>query len=110
MNTASPQKIIIVILGAILLAAVAVALVIYFRPALNLQPFQIPESQIDNQGPAPRLPAGQAGSPASGEGEVGFDTTILTRPDYTALDSSLFVKGLLPVQPPVGAGKQNPFQ
>ncbi len=93
METASPQRMTIIILGAVLLAAVAVGAVIYFAPTLNLTP-------QDDVGLAPLSP----------EGEVGFDTAVLTHPDYAALDTSLFARGLLPVQPPATAGKQNPFQ
>lgn len=38
-----------------------------------------------------------------------IDLSVLQRSDYTQLDSALLQQGALPVQPPVGAGKANPF-
>lgn len=93
METPSPQRITIIVLGAVLLAAVAVGTVIYFIPNQNPQP-------VNLAGPVPKNP----------QGDVGFNTAVLSQPRYAALDASLFSRGLLPVQPPVGAGKQNPFQ
>lgn len=90
METASPQRMTIIILGAVLLAAVAVGAVIYFTPTLNLTP--------------------EPYTPAPLEGQTGFNTAVLTKPEYTSLDASLFTRGLLPVQPPATAGKPNPFQ
>lgn len=92
METTSPQRMTIIILGAVLLAAVAVGAVIYFAPTLNLNPETAvaPESQEVS--------------------DTGFNTAVLSKPDYTALDASMFTRGLLPVQPPATAGKQNPFQ
>lgn len=100
METASPQRMTIIILGAVLLAAVAVGAVIYFTPTLNVNP----ETAVvleDQEGPAPYRDA------VTG---TGFDTAVLTKPEYTSLDASLFTRGLLPVQPPATAGKPNPFQ
>ncbi len=98
METASPQRMTIIILGAVLLAAVAVGAVIYLTPTLNLSPEVVVP---DDQGLALNSDAGTG---------TGFDTAILSQPDYTALDASLFTRGLLPVQPPATAGKPNPFQ
>lgn len=94
METASPQRMTIIILGAVLLAAVAVGAVIYYAPTLNL------------------TPQGDVGlAPQNSQGDVGgFDTAVLAQPNYTALDASIFARGLLPVQPPTTAGKPNPFQ
>lgn len=86
----------VIILGAVLLAAVAVGVVIYYTPALNIGP-----TGDNNEVSIPQSTEG---------GVVGFETAVLSTPSYTALDATLFSRGLLPVQPPVGAGKQNPFQ
>ncbi|OGY31464.1 MAG: hypothetical protein A3C02_01870 [Candidatus Andersenbacteria bacterium RIFCSPHIGHO2_02_FULL_45_11] len=99
METASPQRMTIIILGAVLLAAVAVGAVIYFTPTLNV-------------GPETAVVSEDQGSAVSRD-EVatsGFDTAVLSQPNYTSLDATLFARGLLPVQPPATAGKPNPFQ
>lgn len=89
MENTSPQRMTIIILGAVLLAAVAVGAVIYFTPTLYRTPGQPTQTKEEFQ---------------------GFDTAILSKPEYTALDASMFTRGLLPVQPPTTTGKQNPFQ
>lgn len=108
METASPQRMTIIILGAVLLAAVAVGAVIFFTPTLNPQPQEIAELEQTESDVVAELaePAPQS----SGGSDVGFNTAVLTQPKYKALDASLFTRGFLPVQPPATAGKQNPFQ
>lgn len=102
METATPQRMTIIILGGVLLAAVAVGAVIYFTPTLDLTQGQPNEQATGEYG---------AGTVSQTEGEFqGFDTAVLSQPKYTKLDASLFTRGLLPVQPPATAGKQNLFQ
>lgn len=104
METASPQRMTIIILGAVLLAAVAVGAVILFTPSLNPEPQDIVEPVTEDS-----IDEGLA--PQSNEiSSTGFNTAVLTQPEYQALDASLFTRGFLPVQPPATAGKQNPFQ
>lgn len=91
-----PQRMIIITLTAVFLAAIAVGATLYF---MNFKQSQ------DQEVLAPQNP-----EPGSVQGEVGFNTAILSQPNYTALDATLFSRGLLPVQPPGNAGKQNPFQ
>lgn len=38
-----------------------------------------------------------------------FSTAVLDRSDYLSLDQKLIQQGSIPVQPPQGAGKANPF-
>lgn len=99
METASSQRMTIIILGAVLLAAVAVGAVIYFTPTLNVNP----EVTVTAEDEGLALNRKEVST-------SGFDTAVLSQPNYTALDTSLFTRGLLPVQPPATAGKPNPFQ
>lgn len=103
MEPTSSQRMIIIILGAVLLAAVAVGAVIYFIPSINIKTVmdmvQPQEQSLEEIFP----PQANSGAPL-------FNTAVLAEPKYTALDASLFTRGLLPVQPPATAGKPNPFQ
>lgn len=83
----------IILLIAILLAAGAVAAIIFFMPGTDTD---IPFSQ--NEGSTNTV------------GAQGFDTGVLQSREYTQLDASLMQRGLLPVQPPAGAGKTNIFR
>ena len=87
------QQKIIVILIASLLAVVAAGVVIIF-----VIPSAGPPQDIDQTDATPRQ------APTS-----TFDTSVLQRSDYTLLDIGLFIRGLIPVKPPIGAGKANPF-
>lgn len=63
------------------------------------------------------LPKNDAGAPtatlAPSDGTTapttGFNLTVLSRSAYKALDLGPIQSGLLPVQPPTGTGKPNPF-
>ncbi len=83
----------IILLIAILLAAGAVAAVIFFIPGTDTI---IPFEQRDGS--------------TNTVGAQGFDTGVLQGQDYTTLDLNLLNRGLLPVQPPAGAGKTNIFR
>ncbi len=84
----------VLVLLAILLAAIAVAAVIYLIPGRE-------------QG----VPAiEQEDGATSTVGLQGFNTGTLQSSEYTSLDSGLFTRGLLPVQPPAGTGKANIFR
>lgn len=86
----------IIVFGGILLAAVVVALVMYFLPGneaddtQELQTIDTGEQQV--------------------AGPVNFNTAVLERNEYKELDASLFTRGLLPVTPPTGTGKTNVFR
>lgn len=82
-----PQRMIITI-TAVFLAAIAVGAILYF---MNFKQSQDQEMLAPQQ-------------------IEGFNTALLGQAEYTALDATLFSRGLLPVQPPGNAGKQNPFQ
>jgi hypothetical protein len=92
-----PQHMTLIVLSGALLAAIAVALVIYFLPSLNSDTTELPvengQVALDN-------------SAVTSE----FNTSVLQRKEYTDLDMSLFSRGLLPVQPPTGVGKTNLFR
>jgi hypothetical protein len=96
MESATPQRMTIIILSAVLLAAAAVGLVIYFTTATSPQ-YQEPVTEVPTTTDAPV---------ASGD----FNTAVLQSPAYGKLDNSIFTRGLIPVQPPTSAGKPNPFQ
>lgn len=83
---ASSSQKTVVILIAVLVAVVLVAgLVIWLLP-----PSSTPDA-----------------SPSREAGE--FNTSILQRPDYLRLDQQPVREGAVPVAPPAGVGKANPF-
>lgn len=99
METAQPQQhMTLIVLAGALIAAVAVALVIYFLPGTDQTVSEV-SAPLENG-----VVAVQDGT------NTQFDTSLLQRPEYANLDMSLFARGLLPVQPPVGAGKTNLFR
>ena len=53
-------------------------------------------------------PAAPAPSTTSQAG-AGFDLSVLQRNDYKLLDQAPIQNGQLPVHPPAGVGKANPF-
>lgn len=96
METAPTQHMTLIVLSGALLAALAVAAVIYFVPTLTPV---APEAQIENT----QVVLEETAS-------TEFNTSVLQRTEYKELDASLFTRGLLPVQPPVGTGKTNLFR
>lgn len=96
METAPTKNMTLIVLSGVLVAALAVALVIYFLPSGSDVTEDLP---IEN---------GQVAVDTNVTTE--FNTSVLQRTEYTNLDSSLFLRGLLPVQPPAGVGKTNLFQ
>jgi len=56
----------------------------------------------------PASPSSTTSQQTSGTVEK-LNTTVLQRSDYTQLNQQLIQQGALPVQPPGGAGKANPF-
>lgn len=85
---------VLIVLSGALLAALVVAVVIYFVPSSGTLPVQDSADQTAlNTGTSP-----------------DFNTAVLQRAEFRALDTSLFTRGLLPVQPPTGTGKANLFQ
>jgi Tfp pilus assembly protein PilO len=96
METAQTQHMTLYIFGGVLLAAIVVALVIYFMPNTALDIVEGPELGVQV--------AQETGT------QREFNISVLQRTEYKELDASLFVRGLLPVAPPTGTGKTNLFQ
>ena len=86
----------IIVFGGILLAAVVVALTLFFLPSVPMDD-------------APVLDPMQSASKEEAR-PTNFNTAVLERKEYKDLDNSLFVRGLLPVTPPTGTGKTNVFR
>lgn len=90
----------IVVLGAIVLAgAGAIGLVLY-----------APTASVPT---ATSIIEAGTGAPTTDQtmsSTSTFNTTVLQRTDYTALDLGMISQGRLPVLPPTGTGKPNPFQ
>ncbi|HSX24889.1 MAG TPA: hypothetical protein VLG69_02905 [Candidatus Andersenbacteria bacterium] len=92
----------IVVLAAILIAGIAAVWLIYRAPSsstptgtetsVTTESSTIPSTDQTTSSAAP------------------FNTSVLQRSDYSALDLGLITQGRLPVLPPAGAGKANPFQ
>ncbi len=96
METAPTKNMTLIVLSGALLAAIAVALVIYFMPGTS------------NVADEPIVENGQVAVDNTVTTE--FNTSVLQRTEYTNLDMSLFARGLLPVQPPAAPGKTNLFR
>lgn len=91
---ASSQKI-ISILGGIFLAVVVVSIaVIWFLPATE----ETDVAPIDTSSPS-----------STGQASPDFNTAVLRRPEYAALNQQTVSEGAVPVQPPAVIGKANPF-
>lgn len=97
---ANRQRQLIIILGAVLLAVIVGSGAVLWSFG----------SRTTTDGPEPAA-TGQAPteSPVSVGIGTGFDTTVLRSSRYTTLDQQLVNDGSLPVQPPAGVGKANPF-
>jgi len=78
----------IIILSAVLLAALVVGVVVYFL---------LPSKSVTTP-LAPNTPETSS-----------FDFSTLQKPEYLRLDTRSIQEGALPVAPPVGAGRANPF-
>ena len=88
------QNRLVIMLAAILLAVVAVSVgVLYFVPG--------------DKSSAPQSPTDNAVDTVSGA--TGLNLDILQKTSYQSLDSKAVENGSLPVQPPTGVGKANPF-
>ena len=86
----------IIILAAILVAVVAASLaVVFLLPSAN------PLTPADNLADTQETP------PSTATGT--FNTSVLQRSDYTALNVGLIESKQLPVQPLSVSGKANPF-
>lgn len=96
METTPTKNMTLIVLSGALLATLAVALVIYLIPSGTdvVEDLPIENGQIAVENTV----------------TTEFNTSVLQRTEYTNLDSSLFLRGLLPVQPPAGVGKTNLFQ
>ena len=97
----APNKLMmIVVLAAILLAGVGAVGFMYFSstPSAPAQPSSLTSSSVPSS-------TDQATSNGS-----AFNTTVLQGSAYSALDIGLVTQGRLPVVPPAGTGKADPFQ
>lgn len=85
------QRKLIIILGVILLAVIAVSsLVLFMLPDEGSQPLSNVSAQPNSS-------------------SSGFNTGVLQRSSYTLLNTGLIQNGFLPVRPPATTGKANPF-
>lgn len=100
MEKTPTQHMTLIVFGGALLAAIVVALVIFFLPSIKNE-----EDPLIAQGDGETAPA--AGVVLQTK---NFNTSVLDNPQYKELDSSLFTRGLLPVAPPTGTGKTNLFR
>ncbi|MEO6077991.1 MAG: hypothetical protein ABIP54_04345 [Candidatus Andersenbacteria bacterium] len=99
MAMAPNKMMIIVILAAILLAGVGAVGLVYFAP--SNQPVAVFDTTA---------PTNTQEDQATISNTQTFQTGVMQRSDYSALDFGLVTQGRLPVQPPVGTGKADPFQ
>jgi len=88
----------IVVFAAVLLAGVGAVGVIFFSPSASAPAESLPANTV-NSGTQQVVPSSQT-----------FNTAVLQRSDYTALDIGLITQGRLPVLPSVGTGRADPFQ
>jgi len=91
----------VVILGAVFLAAVIVAIVIFFMVPAG----DTPGTEQSDTTTAPVLD----GAPAATGASTGFDLGVLNRRVYQLLNRQLVQEGAIPVPPPPAVGKPNPF-
>ena len=84
----------IIILAGILIAVVVVSIGIML--VLPSQPGSTPGSSTQEQA-------------AMQTQSQNLDTSVLQRSNYTQINNSLIQQGNLPVPPPAGTGKANPF-
>lgn len=100
MEKTPTQHMTLIVFGGALLAAIVVALVIFFLPSTETEEDLLLVEQGEEVTPVTSV-ALQT---------TNFDTSVLDNAQYKELDSSLFIRGLLPVAPPVGTGKTNLFR
>lgn len=93
----TPNKLMtIVVLAAVLIAGIGAIALLQFSSA----PASTPDTTIPSA----------SSLPGTATSSSGFNTAVLQRSDYTALDLGMITQGRLPVQAPASAGKPNPFQ
>ena len=84
-------------MGAVFLAIVVVAIVIFaLIPSDDTADVTVPDE----------TPDAVTATPSASE---GFDLKVLNRRVYQLLNRQLVQEGAIPVQPPAGVGKANPF-
>lgn len=95
MESTSSGKTIIMLVAALLAVLLVSITVLYLLPTGR---DSVPVEPLSQDEAGSAAPAG-----------TGFNWQVLERSVYKALDSTLLQRGLLPVKPPVGTGKANPF-
>ena len=88
-----------IIILVVVLAVVVIASVLVFMLLPGNQP-NTPANQKIGQ---TNLPS------ATGSNGTNFKLNVLQRSAFTSLNNSLIDSGILPVRPPAGTGKANPF-
>lgn len=108
---ANSQTRLIIVLGAVLLAVIAVsAVVVLLLPSGGDIDTTI--SPLDTATDTTTATTGEETVPTASttfSGGSSFDLRVLQSPAYLLLDKQLVQEGALPVQPPTGTGKANPF-
>jgi hypothetical protein len=99
METTQTQHMTLIVFGGALLAAVVVAVVVFVIPAdPEDDPLLMDDVLTETTAPVNEVVT------------TTFNTSVLENPKYQELDNSLFIRGLLPVNPPTGTGKTNLFR
>lgn len=95
------QKILITILVSCLVLVVGVSVaILYWLPT---------DQTTTSASPAASLTPAASPAVVTTSAASLFSTAVLDRSDYQALDQKLIQQGSIPVQPPQGIGKANPF-
>lgn len=108
---ANSQTRLIIVLGAVLLAVIAVSsVVLLLLPSEDTaditEPFAVPEDALTTTSQEETITSDTTPSTLSTE---GFDLRVLQSAGYLSLDKLPIQEGALPVPPPGGVGKANPF-
>lgn len=100
-SSASDVRKTIIILVAILAAVVLASLVVLMLLPGGQRLIQVTQTESDTAG-------GDAGIRTE-QIDTGFKVNVLQRSSFNALNLGLLQTGILPVRPPSGTGKANPF-
>lgn len=93
------QHMTLIVIGGALLAAIVVGLIVFLMPNNVEEDFPVEEITTQEEDITSTITI-----------QKNFDTSVLDSSNYTQLDRSLFVRGVLPVIPPTGTGKTNLFR
>lgn len=102
MERSQQQKMIIVLAAVLIAALLASGIVVYVISTSSTE-------EVDPLFADQPTDSASDATPAPTSDQTGFDTAPLKRNDYTSLNAQLIQAGQLPVQPPAGTGKANPF-